>query len=346
MSSIQESGPLIDSDVEALNNWVTQLAVLFTFFGLHACFYFISAYLLMKDGLRESRSRLFLFVCSSAMFFTSLASASMSARNAQLQFDTLAADPPDNTQTLVNLAIAMNTMLRVNFLISDTVVVWRAWVLFPDNMKVRIVLSVCLFGTFAAVIANTVVIILRRLGELERLPDLYSLMLTVPLLITNLTATALMAYKTWNYRDYVFRNFMRKRTKTRAEMTLLILVESGFAYCAIWIIVMAASLGAFTDTQTSILLEALCSICGLYPTFIIIMVGLQRSSVDSLLGDSLRLSSSTARYMPPFKGADTFTPTRPSFATAPRDSGMYANQKFGIQVDTEQIRYSSAVDHV
>ena len=63
MSSAQESGPLIDSDVKALNDWVVQLSVLFTFFGmwpsvldrssadyragLHACFYFISAYLLM-----------------------------------------------------------------------------------------------------------------------------------------------------------------------------------------------------------------------------------------------------------------------------------------------------------
>ncbi|KAI5834206.1 hypothetical protein K523DRAFT_348264 [Schizophyllum commune Tattone D] len=343
MSSAQESGPLIDSDVKALNDWVVQLSVLFTFFGLHACFYFISAYLLIKDGVRESRSRAFLFVCSTAMFATSLASAAMSAETARLQFSGLAADPADTTTLQVNIGIVINVLLRVNFLISDTVVVWRAWVLFPDSRKIRFLLAACLFGTHGATISNTVVIVLRRLGEIEPPSDVFSLVLTIPLLVTNLTATALMTYKTWTYRDYVIRNFRRKRTKSRAEITLLILVESGFAYCAVWVIVMAASLGAFTGTQTSILLEALCSICGLYPTFIIIMVGLQRSSVDSLLGDSMRFSSSTIRAVPAFKADTTWTPARPSFATMPRDSVTYASPVKGVHIEQTQYTTSSEV---
>ncbi|KAL1665313.1 hypothetical protein GGF50DRAFT_126521 [Schizophyllum commune] len=343
MSSAQESGPLIDSDVKALNDWVVQLSVLFTFFGLHACFYFISAYLLIKDGVRESRSRAFLFVCSTAMFATSLASAAMSAETARLQFSGLAADPADTTTLQVNIGIAINVLLRVNFLISDTVVVWRAWVLFPDSRKIRFLLAACLFGTYGATISNTVVIVLRRLGEIDPPSDTFSLVLTVPLLVTNLTATAFMTYKTWTYRDYVIRNFRRKRTKSRAEITLLILVESGFAYCAVWVIVMAASLGAFTGTQTSILLEALCSICGLYPTFIIIMVGLQRSSVDSLLGDSMRFSSSTIRAVPAFKADTTWTPARPSFANMPRDSVTYASPVKGVHIEQTQYTTSSEV---
>ncbi|KAL1743520.1 hypothetical protein HDZ31DRAFT_64942 [Schizophyllum fasciatum] len=359
MSSAPEWGSLIDSEVKALNDWVVQLSVLFTFFGLHACFYFISAYLLIKDGLRDSRSRLFLFVCSTTMFATSLASAALSAETARLQFITLGADPPelnaiaptaptfrslppDNNTLRVNVAIAINVLLRVNFLVSDTVVVWRAWVLFPDNRKIRLLLAACLFGTYGATISNTVVIVLRRLGDIDPPSDAFSLVLTVPLLFTNITATALMTYKTWIYRDFVIRNFRRKRTKTRAEITLLILVESGFVYCAVWVIVMAASLGAFTGTQTSILLEALCSICGLYPTFIIIMVGLQRSSVDSLLGDSMRFSSSTIRCVPSAKVDSTWTPARPSFATMPRDSAMYASPKYGVLV--EQTQYTTSSD--
>ena len=107
--------------------------------------------------------------------------------------------------------------------------------------------------TLGATISNTVVIVLRRLGEIDPPSDTFSLVLTVPLLVTNLTATAFMTYKTWcvhsiilslaaraktlfrTYRDYVIRNFRRKRTKSRAEITLLILVESGFAYCAVWV---------------------------------------------------------------------------------------------------------------
>ena len=39
--------------------------------------------------------------------------------------------------------------------------------------------------------------VLRRLGEIDPPSDTFSLVLTVPLLVTNLTATALMTYKTW-----------------------------------------------------------------------------------------------------------------------------------------------------
>lgn len=99
------------------------------------------------------------------MFATSLASAAMSAETARLQFSGLAADPADTTALQVNIGIAINVLLRVNvslhtlsprddteagaqFLISDTVVVWRAWVLFPDSRKIRFLLAACLFGTY------------------------------------------------------------------------------------------------------------------------------------------------------------------------------------------------------
>ena len=51
--------------------------------------------------------------------------------------------------------------------------------------------------TLGATISNTVVIVLRRLGEIDPPSDTFSLVLTVPLLVTNLTATAFMTYKTW-----------------------------------------------------------------------------------------------------------------------------------------------------
>ena len=89
----------------------------------------------------------------------------MSAETARLQFSGLAADPADTTTLQVNIGIAINVLLRVNvsasapqpskdantgaqFLISDTVVVWRAWVLFPDSRKIRFLLAACLFGTY------------------------------------------------------------------------------------------------------------------------------------------------------------------------------------------------------
>ena len=73
------------------------------------------------------------------------------------------------------------------------------------------------------------------------------------------------------------------------------------------------------------------------------MVGLQRSSVDSLLGDSMRFSSSTIRAVPAFKADTTWTPARPSFATIPRDSVTYASPVKGVHIEQTQYTTSSEV---
>ncbi|TRM63602.1 hypothetical protein BD626DRAFT_273940 [Schizophyllum amplum] len=293
-------GAISEIDVIWLKDWSAQLAVLFIFLGIHACLYLLSAYLLIKEGLRNSRSRLFLFLCTSAMVLVSLLHATLTTEIPALAIPLLSReatleDAEKLSRAARPLKIAVNVLLRVNFAISDTVVVWRAYVLFQESRRARLCLAACLCGTYAAITLNTALIVLEITGHIARSTP-RSLLLTIPLLTTNGTATGMMAWKAWIHREYVRDSFLRRKHKSRAELALLLLVESGLVYCGVWVLAMAASLGAVPGTASSTILGSLCSICGAYPTLIVIMIGLQRSSVDSLLGESALIPLSPARW--------------------------------------------------
>ncbi|KAL1743534.1 hypothetical protein HDZ31DRAFT_64955 [Schizophyllum fasciatum] len=290
------------SDLAWLRDWNRQLSVLFVFFGIHASFFTLSSYLLIKEGIRKSRSRLFLFLCTTAMFFISLSHAAVVASVPMSAFrllsvDATMEDAAQVAQLYRRLKIVINVLLRANFVISDTVVVWRTFVVFQESRKAQIWLVACLCGTYFAVAANTVIVVLEIAQQTTGRSVMTSLLLTLPLLLTNLTATGMMAWKAWNHREYVCDSFLRRKHRSRAELALLLLVESGLGYCAIWVLAMVCNLGYLPGKVCSTLLGALCSICGAYPTFIIIMVGLQRSSVDNMFPrDSGLIRLSPARW--------------------------------------------------
>ncbi|THU87606.1 hypothetical protein K435DRAFT_804178 [Dendrothele bispora CBS 962.96] len=66
-------------------------------------------------------------------------------------------------------------------------------------------------------------------------PATRNLLTSLPLLITNVLATALVGYKTWSHRKALKQNLMSTGTYTsKALKTLWLLIESGLVYCVIW----------------------------------------------------------------------------------------------------------------
>ncbi|THU81273.1 hypothetical protein K435DRAFT_476940 [Dendrothele bispora CBS 962.96] len=88
---------------------------------------------------------------------------------------------------------------QLNFLISDIIVVWRAWIMFPYSSIARFALIASIIGTSAGVVVDTVMTteeITQNIDYLVERP-LRILICTLPVLATNLVSTLLMAYKTW-----------------------------------------------------------------------------------------------------------------------------------------------------
>ncbi|THU96662.1 hypothetical protein K435DRAFT_838998 [Dendrothele bispora CBS 962.96] len=119
-----------------------------------------------------------------------------------------------------------NIFFGFNAMLSDGVVVWRAWVLV--NKRCRLFLICCLTGTIAGVVGSTIHSTTVALNTFQQ-PDLDSLILFLPLLLTNAIATAMIWHKLWCYHKAVVLYIKDGHNlgKTSVEKILFILVESG-----------------------------------------------------------------------------------------------------------------------
>ncbi|KAL1759614.1 hypothetical protein FB107DRAFT_270920 [Schizophyllum commune] len=288
---------LYDDDISIIKEWTKATAVTHTFFGIHATLYFIAAYLLINQGIRNNKSRLFLFICSTIMFLTSIAYMCVYNEYVQLNWELLLITPPDIEIKQRNLQIVTNCLLRLNFMLSDAIVVWRAWALFKDEARVQWGLISCLAVSYVGTTVDIVLLVLVYMLVLEDVPE-YSLIMTIPLLLTNVIATAAIGYKTWGYKKMVGDLLRQAKRMTATELTMLLLVESGAIYCIIWALTLASALGVMPETVTSLLLEVLCIIAGLYPTLVVIIVALQKSVIDSVANSSDILPSSAPASLP------------------------------------------------
>ncbi|KAI0744358.1 hypothetical protein C8Q80DRAFT_1186463 [Daedaleopsis nitida] len=121
-------------------------------------------------------------------------------------------------------------------------------------------------------------------------------------LVTNITATGLIAYKAWHHRRMVKQHLSTGSARTRAERTLTLLVESGIVYCILWVFVVAYQVTVdtfwFWVSYPSYILETkysynftkgfqyivegcLVPLIGLYPTLIILLVSLDKSHCEN-----------------------------------------------------------------
>jgi len=118
----------------------------------------------------------------------------------------------------------------INLLLSDCIVVWRAWILFQDDKLWKLLLAVLMFANIAINIADCiwdnieVTIEVSSSTILDWLSGLISL-------AVNIIATLLIAWKAWTHHSTMVDALVHRRT--RVVNILLLLVESGAVYCGI-----------------------------------------------------------------------------------------------------------------
>ncbi|KAI0808383.1 hypothetical protein C8Q74DRAFT_1187428, partial [Fomes fomentarius] len=131
----------------------------------------------------------------------------------------------------------------------DAIVWWRAWVVWKSN---RMVQTVCILWILGAAVVqlhdpsnglNTPL----PLGALYT-GDKWGLAASIISLLTNVTATGLIAYKAWTHRRFIGSHLQMGSTRTRAEKVLALLVESGIAYCFLWVCLVSLLSGAIPQS--------------------------------------------------------------------------------------------------
>ncbi|KAI0310733.1 hypothetical protein OF83DRAFT_1226993 [Amylostereum chailletii] len=129
-------------------------------------------------------------------------------------------------------------------LISDAVVLWRAWILWSRNRYVQALSAhnartICTTTVDAAPISEV-------LPSATVSDDPYGAAAFALSLCTNLWSTTLVAYKAWRHWRTVKAHLQRGNIRTRTEKVMSLLLESGTVYGLLWVCV------GFSSTQCSL----------------------------------------------------------------------------------------------
>ncbi|KAK7462280.1 hypothetical protein VKT23_007880 [Stygiomarasmius scandens] len=293
----QSSHPLSDSDVLALQMIMTQVAVSLLSWGISTTFSLVALYITIKAYLQHSSTaHIKLFSITLLMLLTSGALMVLNTEYVIAQLLTGGYNPPDVIPLLKNLVISVNFVERMNYVISDGVVVWRAWVMFSSNLYVRILLVGCMVGSCVGAMTDAGLAAKTILKDLNGpIPTTTVLLLTLPLLTTNIVATALIGYKTWHHHQDIKKNLQTTSgSLTKVQKVLLLLIESSLVYCLLWVIYVAIVF--HSQDQQSLTFQVYSSILpnlsALYPVLIILIVAMENSKESSLNGGSMSLSQS------------------------------------------------------
>ncbi|THU85737.1 hypothetical protein K435DRAFT_805680 [Dendrothele bispora CBS 962.96] len=169
----QSSLPLSDSDILVLKEWVFETALGFLLLGIQTT---LSIAVLCTFVLDKTADQ-----------------------NTEIPANGF--NPPDLGRIILldtRLTIGENFMARLNFIMGDIIVVWRAWVLFPQRFA-KIALSICLIGSFVGIFLDIGLLVKRVIKNPEdvRGEEENAIMVAVPLILTNFTATTLIGFKAW-----------------------------------------------------------------------------------------------------------------------------------------------------
>ncbi|THU76590.1 hypothetical protein K435DRAFT_704522, partial [Dendrothele bispora CBS 962.96] len=123
------------------------------------------------------------------------------------------------------------------FIISDILVVWRAWILFPQNIWVQLFLFLCTLGTCGAIIQELIIdyILVETFDDPYWVEVSHAIYTALPL-FTNIVGTLLIGYKAWShYLDIKNSLGSTHGNGSKALKILVFLAESGLIYCSIWV---------------------------------------------------------------------------------------------------------------
>ncbi|RDB20153.1 hypothetical protein Hypma_012952 [Hypsizygus marmoreus] len=189
-------------------------------------------------------------------------------------------------------------------IISDLVVVWRAWVLFTEQlwvMAVPLLLALGTIGTTLAYIGLTMVTSGTNVAanaETAALANVLNASLALSL-ATNGAATGLIAYKFWTHRKFVVNMLGIARRQSRVQKVLIILVESGLIYCLFQLMMLILGFtmpeggpGSAPYLASPVIYAIYTELTAMYPTIIAVLVNSQRSISDTFVFGSVFKSQS------------------------------------------------------
>ncbi|KAJ7105424.1 hypothetical protein C8R43DRAFT_1046827 [Mycena crocata] len=283
------------------------------FFGVYTILIWLSTRMLLQRKLTSTVNKV-LFGVTTFMYLLSACYWAYSVADGvdrMYHYIALAENPssfvPDHT-SVTQWSPLFNAVTLINYVLSDAVVVWRAWVICLRNhrkyLSVAIVFLVLTVVTVTLTIgiriANLIQSPIANLPKgtfLDRAIDILQIATLGTSLLSNLTATGVVGVTARQHWRTIRAAFSEKKNASTNNILLLV-VESGVFYCISAITVLLASLirlphGTLGDLYTPVNVQ----IAGAYPTIVLLLVGRQRSLSEPTFADDTYLGSTPEHSM-------------------------------------------------
>ncbi|KAN0141232.1 hypothetical protein V8E53_000988 [Lactarius tabidus] len=263
-----------------------------------------------KPGFTSSSPRMFMFGITTFTFVLGITELvlylSLGFQQAQLFLDPSAGDVWSSYHTNVIDAVGA-TIARLMYILSDIICAWRAVVLWNRDKRVIAILLLFILGTIVAAGYDLGLSMVTLFGPSPQDEGYVKwgerdLIMGGPTLGTNLLSTGLIAWKAWQRRISVRKHLCEESGSVRVDRVFALLIESGFIYCCIWILYLISTFGVLPEPDFIIIVF----ISSLYPTLIIVLVGMQMSPVEHYSTHSTRMQFAPGPALGPLK--DTSTP--------------------------------------
>ncbi|KAF8230508.1 hypothetical protein L208DRAFT_1400478 [Tricholoma matsutake] len=165
--------------------------------------------------------------------------------------------------------------------INDIVVIWRAWVLFPQRQWVMIGPLFFLLVAFVTVSIS--------FAMTEKSQNMWNIMTNCSLAastVTNLLATLLIAYKLWDYQKAT-KNLGLKKQQSPVQKVLFLLVESGVIFLILQLAnlllgILTPNPGTATYYAYVVFSSIYYELVAMYPALILIIVNKKHSIIDTV----------------------------------------------------------------
>ncbi|KAF7315791.1 hypothetical protein MIND_00095200 [Mycena indigotica] len=271
------------------------------FFGGYSVLILLATRLFLQRGLKTLSTRvllalsLFMYIVSTAFWAYTVADVVAATQN---YID------PTNVQwanffTQVSVPFTLwNAIVLVNFVVSDGIVIWRAWVICRRSHRVYLLIPTAFLLLTAA--STSGLISLRAIdivkpGWISRKPftraiDVMQLSNMTTSLLSNLTATGLIGIEAWRHRKTIRRAFQRKTTKV--NQVLLLLLESGTLYCSTGVIGIISQLIRLPHgTLNDLLVPVNIQLAGAYAPALLLLISSHSTADETeFLGTSIAVN--------------------------------------------------------
>ncbi|KAH9978637.1 hypothetical protein BGW80DRAFT_1165079 [Lactifluus volemus] len=298
-----------------------------------------------NEGL-ETRSRKILFATIWFMFILSTIYWILSvAATFVLITDWFSSLDPKTIPDPASWLPMFNAILLINYILTDGVVAWRAWVLCPEQSKVILMIPIVTLVInslfYFATVGVRIALYLYPRGQghtLSHIIDVTQVGNIVFSLLTNLLATSIISVKAWSHRTSLSHG--SGSINSPVSNILALLVESGILYIVITVtnvvcLVVHVPFGTVGDVFTPIGVQ----LAGIYPIIVVLLVDRNRSLNNTTFYSSGSIVINTSRDQHSRLGPMVF-----SSAPQPLSSSQGASEKRGPQLTNPRLTLGSIVD--